>query len=175
MHPPPPARCAAFRRSKSADAAGGRAMAQAVRDAPPAGTAGQPAAGDGAVWPRHSIIDIARQLPGSARDTMTEAMFFVNLYGSPVLQAMVGLGAEQAASGPRRSAAEFDAETPAAKLCTLDEALRDDRRAATGGGRIRALTLYPPREQHCRRARLRSSRAVRSRRPAAERPHLRRS
>ena len=51
---------------------------------------------------------------GEVRDAMTEA-FFLNTYGSPLLQAMAGLSAEEGAT-PRRVERDLARETAAAEL-----------------------------------------------------------
>lgn len=57
---------------------------------------------------------------GQARDTMNEA-FFLNYYGSPVLQAMVGLGADQ---GDARHRSKRDLSRQATNLRMRDELAR---------------------------------------------------
>jgi hypothetical protein len=61
-----------------------------------------------------SWITTCLQTWGDVRDSMTEA-FFLSTYGSPLLQAMVGLGAQQD-STPRRIERDLGRETAAAKL-----------------------------------------------------------
>jgi hypothetical protein len=61
---------------------------------------------------------------GKARDAATEAFFF-NTYGSPILQAMVGLRADQASAG--RSVGRDVAREAAAKQAAIDLERRIDQ------------------------------------------------
>jgi hypothetical protein len=102
------------------------------------------------------------------RDTMTEA-FFVNLYGSPVLQAMMGIGPD-AASSTRRTAPEPAREISAVKLSTELEG-----RFETGGvteAVIRALIYIHHAGGAVDERGFSMLKAVRSMRPEAERLHL---
>ena len=143
-----------------------KSMAQSVRDAR------QPVSPDNPLLAMEQVAStwISTSLDSYrvARDTMTE-MFFVNLYGSPVLQAMVGLGAD-AAPGPRRSALGPTHETSAARLSAELEA-----RFETGGATeavIRALIYIRLASSTVDERGFSILKAVRSMRPAAERLHL---
>jgi hypothetical protein len=103
-----------------------------------------------------------------ARDIMTE-MFFVNLYGSPVLQTMMGLGADTP-PGPRRIVLDPAHEASVAKLSAELEA-----RFEMGGvteAVIRALIYIRLASSTVDERGFSILKAVRSMRPAAERLHL---
>ena len=127
-----------------------KALAEAVRADAQAGRAGQSAA---RAW-RRSPRPGSRpgwRATGTARDAMTEAMF-LGTYGSPLLQAMVGLGAETART-PRRIERDLVREATEARLrAELEQHVRGRRPA--GGGAARA-DLHPPAGRRRRRARLR--------------------
>lgn len=100
------------------------------------------------------------------RDTMTE-MFFVNLYGSPILQAMVGV---DGGTKSRPIAPESTHETPVAKPTT-----ELDARFETGSvteAIIRALIYIRIAGRTVDERGFSILKAVRSMRPAAERLHL---
>ncbi len=107
-------------------------------------------------WPSSSMasdmITSWLEIWGKARDAATEA-FFLNTYGSPLLQALVGLGADSTAvTPPHRSAIWRErrrAKTAAAHLEQQIRAGRTDR-----GGRARA-DLCAPAGGQGRRARIR--------------------
>ena len=80
---------------------------------------------------------------------MTEAIF-LNTYGSPLLQAMVGLGAQQATA--RRIERDLVREAREAQLRAELERRFEDGRA--GGGGAAGADLYPPAGRQHRRARL---------------------
>ncbi|HKN26684.1 MAG TPA: DUF3141 domain-containing protein [Roseiarcus sp.] len=71
-----------------------------------------------------SWITTCLESAGEIRDSMTEA-FFLNTYGSPLLQAMVGLGATQDET-PRRIARDLSRETDAAELRSILEQRFDE-------------------------------------------------
>jgi len=62
--------------------------------------------------PKQTLAGRRRRFKKALRDAMTEA-FFLNTYGSPLLQAMVGLGAEGAVQ--RRIERDLSRETAAAQ------------------------------------------------------------
>jgi len=141
-------------------------MAQSVRDAR------QPVSPDNPLLAMEQMAStwISTSLDSYriARDTMTE-MFFFNLYGSPVLQAMVGLGAETA-SVSRPSAPGPTHETSTAKLASALEG-----RFEMGGvteAVIRALIYIRLASSTVDERGFSILKAVRSMRPAAERLHL---
>lgn len=71
-----------------------------------------------------SWITTCLESAGAVRDSMTEA-FFLNAYGSPLLQAMVGLGTTRDAS-PRRTSRDLSREANAAGLRSILEQRFDE-------------------------------------------------
>lgn len=102
------------------------------------------------------------------RDTMTEA-FFVNLYGSPLLQALTGLGPD-VAPAHRRIERDLAREVSAAKLSSALES-----RFETGGlmeAAVRALIYIRVASGTVDERGFSMLKAVRSMRPEAERLHV---
>ncbi len=97
-----------------------------------------------------SWITTCLESAGEIRDSMTEA-FFLNAYGSPLLQAMVGLGTTPDET-PRRIARDLSREADAAELRSTLEQRFDE-----GGleeAVLRALILCPSADRSLRRERL---------------------
>ena len=122
-----------------------KALAESVRAARQAGQCRQSTAGDGA---RGSVLDhLLPEAYGEFRDRMTETVF-LNTYGSPLLQAMVGLGVQQATPQSRRARPGARGARGAVARGTRAP-LRSGR---AGGGRAARAGLHPSGGRQHRRA-----------------------